>query len=360
MRIAPAVFTTFLLLVSGFAAAEPEAAPALKGNDPVALAAGRELSGSPRLEVTRGRYRYLFANEENRRKFQAAPERYAIQFGGACMRMGPLSGGGDSHRYLVHDGRIYVFASESCRDAFKSAPARYLDKPDEMPVGSPEQVARAKQLLERAVQGLGGAEVLEKLRSYEVSYEFTFQRGEQTVRQRRTTTITFPEDYRVMDDFGQSSQTWWVRNNVGRLGWEAGAPVEASVRDVMIRELYRQPVAILKAWWEGRAKAVALGDGALSGVPVERVAVSVRGAATTLSIDPQTGRVLGASYSGRAGGVISKIDKTFGGFKATEGIVAPYEVATAIDGKLQDQVRTQVTGVRINRMVRLDLPAKPD
>ena len=72
----------------------------------------------------------------------------------------------------------------------------------------------------------------------------------------------------------------------------------------------RDPLHILKEWNDGKGQVVALEKGKVGDVEVERVAVSHRGAATILSIDPKTGRVLLAGYRGRMGGGIGQVTQT--------------------------------------------------
>lgn len=122
--VLPLVFAMLVLRAGTIDAVEP--VPALKGFDPVALADGKEVSGRSDLTATHGIYRYQFVDEANRRKFLSDPERFAIQMGGGCARMGPLAGLGNPDRFLVHEGRIYIFASDGCRSSFQKAPARFL------------------------------------------------------------------------------------------------------------------------------------------------------------------------------------------------------------------------------------------
>src|SRR5688572_24275896 len=91
------------LALSPIAFAGPEIVTALSGFDPVVLTQGTETKGKEELQTTRGRYRYLFANAENKKKFEAAPGQYGIQFDGYCMKMGPLSGRGSPDRWFVAD-----------------------------------------------------------------------------------------------------------------------------------------------------------------------------------------------------------------------------------------------------------------
>ena len=100
---------------------------ALRGLDPLELVAGNEVEGDPALTYDRNGFRYAFVSEENREEFHEEGGRYEIQLGGACGRMGPLSGTGDPDNFLVHDGKIYVFASDACRESFKKDPAKHVD-----------------------------------------------------------------------------------------------------------------------------------------------------------------------------------------------------------------------------------------
>jgi hypothetical protein len=52
------------LMVSG---QSPQVVTVLKGFDPVELVDGREVKGLENLSVARGKYRYLFANEANKK-----------------------------------------------------------------------------------------------------------------------------------------------------------------------------------------------------------------------------------------------------------------------------------------------------
>src|SRR5215813_12179517 len=98
---------------------------ALEGLDPVMLAQGKEAQGEPNITVTRGKFRYMFANAANKAAFEQDPARYEIQLNGACARMGaPV--GGNPDLYTVYNGRIYIFGSANCRSLFIAAPEKYL------------------------------------------------------------------------------------------------------------------------------------------------------------------------------------------------------------------------------------------
>lgn len=100
----------------------------LRGFDPVELVAGKEVAGLDNLTSKHLRYEYRFANAANKAKFDSEPLTYAVQNGGACGRMGELSGRGAVTRWAVVDGKIFLFASESCRDTFLRAKDKFIAK----------------------------------------------------------------------------------------------------------------------------------------------------------------------------------------------------------------------------------------
>lgn len=82
--------------------------------DPVRLARdGVEEAGEAGLTTVHALWEYRFVSAETRAAFLAEPAKYEIQLGGACARMGALSGIGDPRLHAIHGGRIYLFASDT-------------------------------------------------------------------------------------------------------------------------------------------------------------------------------------------------------------------------------------------------------
>jgi YHS domain-containing protein len=98
---------------------------ALKGLDATQLVAGKEVKGVDSISVTHKKFRYLFANTENKALFEANPDRYAIQGDGSCI-VHPVVGV-DPNIFTVHEGKVYSFAMEKCKQDFTARPAHYLD-----------------------------------------------------------------------------------------------------------------------------------------------------------------------------------------------------------------------------------------
>ncbi len=105
-------------------AATPGPPVALKGLDPVLLVAGVEKPGLAQWRSDFGRFRYLFASVENKRRFDAMPHDFAVQLDGNCA-MGPAMPG-DPAKFVVYSGRIYLAGTDGCLADLKANPAAYL------------------------------------------------------------------------------------------------------------------------------------------------------------------------------------------------------------------------------------------
>jgi putative intracellular protease/amidase/YHS domain-containing protein len=97
---------------------------ALRGFDPVLLTQGKEVKGKPDLFLTREGFRYLFADAQNRNRFQKDPERYEIQFRGQCAAMPAARA--DPDLFTVYKERIYAFGSEQCKESFLDRPGEFV------------------------------------------------------------------------------------------------------------------------------------------------------------------------------------------------------------------------------------------
>jgi len=317
------------------AASAQERPLALQGLDPVELTAGREVKGSASLTAERGKFRYAFATEANRSSFLAEADRFAIQMGGACARMGPLSGTGSPDRFQVVDGRIYIFASDACRNTFRTDPAKFIDTPDEEPEGSAELGA---SLLRKAVEAMGGEDLLRQLSTMQIDYQITSRSGEREYKYKRMAATVFPQSFAQIDDYGSSKGGWVLDND---------SSVEPQVRQFMIRSFYRHPVHILHAWLHGRAKAAHTGRDQFG----ERVAVAVQGATTTLWIDASRGRIMRAAYRARTGNGIANIEREFSDFRVINGLSLPFAVKSRVNGEPSENPAVEVESIRINEKI---------
>lgn len=325
----------FVMLIGCFVtqrAQTPEVVTVLQGFDPVELTQGREVKGDATLAVTRHTYRYLFANEANQSKFKQSPERYQIQFGGGCGQMGSLSGIGNPDRFYVFGERIYIFASEQCRNSFKAAPEKHLEAPDVVPVGSAAERQRGQALVQLALTGLGGAKAVDGVRSYQAQIKLAYQQKDKTLEYPQTLTLLLPGQYRDEYDWG-SGASGDVLTSAGAISFDKkGRRLrEEPVRAALERGLYRHPLALLQARKQKGFVAVAGDKATVNGVEIEWLKLAYRGATTALALDAQ-GRVVQLAYRDRKG-AFGDLVKTFSDFREVSGVLLPFKIEESFNGK---------------------------
>ena len=311
---------------------------ALRGLDPVALCEGAETAGRGDLAATHGRLTYRFADEDHRARFLADPERYGVQWGGNCARMGPLSGAGSPDRWAVHEGRIFLFASNGCREGFLAAPEQYIVDPPALPAFDAAARTAGAAWIERAVVAHGGAAALDAPGALQLGFE-----GEQdgwhhglallvarTGGVRRTSTWTSENPAEKVHD------TAWV---LGKSDFtvEDGTPYPLASPDQrhdLRRFAHREPLTLLWARGTDDFLAVHRGTGELAGVDVEDVLVQHAGILTTLHLDAADGRVRGLSWRGRIGdGRTRDVVETFTAWQEVDGVRLPTARTVAVDGE---------------------------
>ncbi len=306
---------------------------ALKGNDPVALIEGEEIPGLADLTAVRGRYEYRFASKENLDRFKAEPEAWSIRFGGACMRMGPLSGLGDPARWRVYAGRIYLFASESCRDKFTADPARFIDVADRAPEGTDAQKAHTAEILGKAVVEIGGEDLLRSVRSAVTTSRVVYISHGDTTTAERIESLGFPAGYRYEERYEGGGWSWLLLPEAGYDDADSGSVVDEDVRLAMDRMALRKPIALLRAWLDGGAVAFEAGVSVVDGKEVALIEIGMRGATTTLGIDPESGRIRSATWKGRTTNGFGRIEHWYSDYRCAAGLILPYQVTAFADGK---------------------------
>src|SRR5262245_35424344 len=208
-------FAPLLLCVAFVGKASAQQQPpfdALEGLDPVLLSQGKEAQGETNITVTRGQFRYMFANAANKATFEQDPTRYEIQLDGACARMGaPVSGTPDL--YTVYQDHIYIFGSAGCKKAFDAAPENYLEAPNATKTKvtlAPEALKKGQALIEQAVSAMGGAARVDNLTGYQGKSLVQQHRQQGDVEVKTNLTILFPDRIRfeqVMPDWNNPGAT---------------------------------------------------------------------------------------------------------------------------------------------------------
>ncbi len=305
--------------------------------DVVELVAGREALGLAEHGVMREGVLYLFANGENKKAFEASPAKYEVADGGACAKMGPLSGMGDARRHAVHGGRLYFFASDSCRETFLKDPAAHIELDDARPEGTEESQASGRQALERWAAYAGG-EAVQGLRTYRHEISRMVRQGEKDWTVRDEVSIEFPGRFFSRNSWGEE----FVYDTISAPeGGAMGKPgtrerVAESRARAHTRMLARLPVVILRG--RGENGFVAVGEKGPEGV--DRVRVWLHGASTRLDIDRATGRLISMRYTAREGTQkIVEVERVFTEEATHAGVTLPAAWKDTVGGKEREPVR---------------------
>jgi YHS domain-containing protein len=313
----------------------PVSEAVLRGLDPVALTEGVELAGEMSRSIVHHDDLYVFSSDETKKRFESDPERFAIQLGGACGRMGPLSGQCNQDRFAVHDGRIYVFASDQCRTSFVKEPARYLDRDEPALDDAGMDRAGGKRILERVVIALGGSERVDALKTLRRTKLADQVDGGKTYKTRQSTLYRFPDDIRSESAWDEST---WFDVETPKDGFKGPKSV-AALHPIARRELRRQhgrDVLYLARHRGREGFEVALAGMEKVGESECDVLVTrLDGARTKLYVDRANGRVVRTSWRGRLGsGAIGDVVADWSDFREVKGLTLPHARALSLDGKL--------------------------
>ena len=335
--MSPCALLTLLLVVASPEWQEESAPdPALGGLDPVELCEGRETVGLEAVRERHGGFLYHFASLENRERFRSDPDRWGIQWGGSCARMGPLSGGGDPARFHVHRGRIYVFASDACREGFRKAPDRFLEPDDIPPASTVKSRARGADLIAKAVAAIGGAQRLAHLQTLRCRRERKCK--DESGREMMViedTLLRLPDSLRRVHAVDSWSAATVVNGTSAFRILDEGEVEDlssAGARELR-RKVFRDLPLILRGHAQEGWEATALGPGEVGDERVERVAVSRSGMTTVLGIEPGSGRILSTGWRGRGPQAwFGDLELTWSDFRPVNGLQLPHACKLRFEG----------------------------
>ena len=349
-------FVALILLVGSVVTAQqpPARVEALDGIDTVVLLKeGKEMFGKQAFRSERGRFAYLFSSAETKAEFDKAPEKYSIQMGGLCARMGRTVTGNPSD-YMVHDGKIYIFGSDACHKSFAAAPDKYLAKPA-APIRQDAAAAqRGHALLEKAAAGIGGARV-DTITTYVETTSETQQRpsGEVKIVARRL--WRFPGGARAermvpmqngeIATFG----TLLTPQGAWSLGGQRAMAVIPEAIPSVQHDLGRQIIPLLRSRREPGTTGASLGAATVAGVAVERVRVQRGGLDVTLNVDASTGRIHSTTFVDRnRDGQFGEYTLVYADFRQVDGLLLPFEERALFNGAPDANLSRKLDSVSVN------------
>lgn len=294
--------------------------------DPVELAAGREVAGQDQWTVTRDGFVYHFISEQNRSTFTQRPQEFEIQLGGACARMGSLSGVGRVDLFATHNHRIYLFASEACRSGFLKAPDKLLLTSDQTPTGTDSQAAAAREMIARFLNAVGSAETIAQLKSLKASASRPVKSGTTEYDHLREFTIAFPDRLRYHESWSGEYPFSQVAN--GEAAWfhdARGIRAMVPVQQRDMRSAFSQNYIGLIQLLQDPTRIAFAG----TPVTVEQKTLNVftvhaRDRLRTLYQDPDTGRIVRLETRGHGPTMaVETLTFEYRDFQTLDGLTLP-------------------------------------
>ncbi len=320
--------------------------------DVVEASHGRDVAGSPELWADHGRYRYQFSDDESLERFLKRPEAYEVMWDGACGRMGPLSGRGSPERYAIHEGRVFLFASEQCRQTFLAAPERCIEREERPPAPGEGDHARGRELIDLAVVGMGGGNAVDGVRVLREVRVKPDSKDAPAGPDRVVTTYILPDAVHRSEVWGDWYFSTWARRTSGATRIKDGKPdpMGPDACRAMDQAMSRHPLVILRARNNAEFVASRDGQGQVGVTAVEYVTVFCGQARTRLGIDPQSGRVLSATHQGRgARSLVGEVARTYADFRDVGGgLILAHESTATFDGEPFGPLDVRLQTIEIN------------
>ena len=198
-----------------------------------------------------------------------------------------------------------------------------------------EGEAKGKELIAKAVEGIGGAERLDALKTYrsEMAAEATTPQGAMNMKAKATIALPDRMRWEVMLPFGSMVQVLNGEKSFGQSPQGTG-PLPAAQRAQLEKNLRRLAPVLLQHRGAESFKAVATGAGEVDGTKVEMVHVELEGDTNTVGIDPETGRILSISYRGQSfTGAPGELKQVFSDFRDVDGLMLPFASVTTFNGE---------------------------
>ncbi len=204
--------------------------------------------------------------------------------------------------------------------------------------GSADAVRKGDQLIAKALEGMGGADKVDavKTMAMKASTVAHTPRGDMDIQMEMF--IAYPDRYRqqITLPFGKMTTVYTPQDSFAITPQGQVQTVPDSQRGELEKFFLHQQLALLKARNQDGFKAIALASAELDGRQVEQLHVEWKGESETLSIDPQSGRILAIAYRGtNMTGAPGEMMQKFSDFREVDGITIPFQSETLFNNEAQ-------------------------
>ncbi len=323
--------------------------------DVVELFNGKEVAGTGIYSSSVHRYVYFFSNQANKKLFDENSEKYKIQLGGACGRMGPLSGAGSTSIFTVLKDKLYIFASQECKNTFLKRNEELIETDDPVPAPSMEDVEKGKTLLAGVLLAHGGADKFNSVSSYGESYSKEIEYQNTNVKVSDVSVYSFPGKYRI-DNYWDKYK--WARILNGSKGIFSENPDSRIMDDSQIRAAKKVAAHnlfyLLKSASAGNGIIYSAGKSEFAGNSYEVINIYAEGTLHSLLIN-KNGRIYGVQYTGRGPGLfIGRIENYYSDYKVVDGIILPATITTLFNNMPVPSLTKTASDISVNKQYTED------
>ncbi len=194
---------------------------------------------------------------------------------------------------------------------------------------------KGRELIAKAVEGIGGAERLDALSTYrsEMMMEATTPQGSMGIKAKAAIALPGRMRWELTLPFGTMVQVLNGDDSFAQTPQGTG-PLPDTQRAQLEQGLRRLAPVLLQHRDADGFTAVATGAGEVDGTVVEMVHVEIDGAANTLGIDPETGHILSIAYRGtNMMGAPGDLEQRFSDFRDVDGLTLPFASVTTFNGE---------------------------
>jgi predicted Zn-dependent peptidase len=208
-------------------------------------------------------------------------------------------------------------------------------KQEKGPEASTETKARAAQLIEKALEAVGGAQAVDQIQTMDLTFSATAKIPQGELALKSHMLMVFPDRYvQEITLPGGTLTTVYTPGEAFVKSPGGVRPAPDNMKAEWRKNLYRDVPGLLKNRNKQGFRAWTVGKGQADGKEVELVRVEIDGDPITVGIEAESGRVLQVSYRGTdLSGAPGDVVVTHSDFKPADRLILPFASSSTFNGQ---------------------------